>query len=116
MDAVLVRHTVEIGDIVEASSTVAVVESMKMETHVVSGTKGRVIAIHASAGDSLKRGEEVEITFANDLPMPAVLNWHGIDGVPTVAPLTARAPLAPGSKEPEKRRLAPTSPSPSPTG
>jgi acetyl-CoA/propionyl-CoA carboxylase, biotin carboxylase, biotin carboxyl carrier protein len=59
MDAVLVRHTVEIGEIVEASSTVAVVESMKMETHVVSGTKGRVIAIHASAGDSLKRGEKL---------------------------------------------------------
>jgi FtsP/CotA-like multicopper oxidase with cupredoxin domain len=46
-----------------------------------------------------KRGDEVEITFANDLPMPAVLNWHGIDGVPTIEPLTARAPLAPGSKE-----------------
>ena len=42
MDAVLVRHTVAVGDEVEATTTVAVVESMKMETHVVSGTKGVV--------------------------------------------------------------------------
>ena len=42
MDAVLVRHTVAVGQEVEANTTVAVVESMKMETHVVSGTKGVV--------------------------------------------------------------------------
>jgi FtsP/CotA-like multicopper oxidase with cupredoxin domain len=46
-----------------------------------------------------KRGEELEITFANDLPVPAVLNCHGVDGVPAVEPLTARAPLAPGISE-----------------
>ena len=56
MDAVLIRHAVAVGDEVEANTTVAVVESMKMETHVVSGTKGIVIAIHAAAGDSIKRG------------------------------------------------------------
>jgi acetyl-CoA/propionyl-CoA carboxylase biotin carboxyl carrier protein len=59
MDAVLVRHTVAVGDEVDSSTTVAVVESMKMETHVVSGTKGTIIAIHAVAGDSLKRGEKL---------------------------------------------------------
>jgi acetyl-CoA/propionyl-CoA carboxylase, biotin carboxylase, biotin carboxyl carrier protein len=59
MDAVLVRHTVEVGQEVEANTTVAVVESMKMETHVISGTKGLVVAIHANAGDSLKRGERL---------------------------------------------------------
>ena len=39
------------------------------------------------------------MTFLNDLPVPAVLNWHGIDGVPATEPLFARAPLSPGAKE-----------------
>jgi FtsP/CotA-like multicopper oxidase with cupredoxin domain len=46
-----------------------------------------------------KRGETLEVTFLNDLPVPAVLNWHGIDGVPATEPLLTRAPLAPGAKE-----------------
>jgi FtsP/CotA-like multicopper oxidase with cupredoxin domain len=46
-----------------------------------------------------KRGDQLEITFGNDLPVPAVLNWYGIDGVPTAEPLIARAPLVPGGKE-----------------
>jgi FtsP/CotA-like multicopper oxidase with cupredoxin domain len=50
-------------------------------------------------GFRFKRGDELEISFANDLPVPALLNWHGIDGVPTAEPLTARAPLAPGARE-----------------
>ncbi len=40
MDAVLVRHAVAVGDAVDESTTVAVVESMKMETHVASGVRG----------------------------------------------------------------------------
>jgi FtsP/CotA-like multicopper oxidase with cupredoxin domain len=48
---------------------------------------------------SLKRGDELEITLANDLPVPTVLNWHGLDGVPAAEPLAARAPLLPGAKE-----------------
>ena len=28
-----------------------------------------------------KRGETVEIAFANELPVPAVLDWRGLDGV-----------------------------------
>jgi FtsP/CotA-like multicopper oxidase with cupredoxin domain len=46
-----------------------------------------------------KRGDALEVTFLNDLPVPAVLNWHGIDGVPATEPLFARAPLSPGAKE-----------------
>jgi FtsP/CotA-like multicopper oxidase with cupredoxin domain len=46
-----------------------------------------------------KRGDELEITFQNELPVPAVLNWRGIDGVPAAEPLAARVPLAPGAKE-----------------
>jgi FtsP/CotA-like multicopper oxidase with cupredoxin domain len=48
---------------------------------------------------SFKRGGELEITLGNGLPVPMVLNWHGIDGVPAVEPLAARAPLSPGLKE-----------------
>ena len=47
----------------------------------------------------LKRGDELELTFSNDLPVPAVLNCHGFDGVSAIEPLTARAPLAPGARE-----------------
>jgi len=46
-----------------------------------------------------KRGEAVEIAFGNDLPVPAVLNWRGIDGAPAAEPLTARPPLASGGRE-----------------
>jgi FtsP/CotA-like multicopper oxidase with cupredoxin domain len=46
-----------------------------------------------------KRGEELEFTFQNDLPVPALLDWHGSDGVPAADPLTARPPLSPGARE-----------------
>jgi FtsP/CotA-like multicopper oxidase with cupredoxin domain len=46
-----------------------------------------------------KRGETLDIAFGNELPVPAVLNWRGIDGVPAAEPLTARSPLGGGGKE-----------------
>ena len=46
-----------------------------------------------------KRGETLEVAFGNELPVPAVLNWRGIDGVPAAEPLAARAPLAGGGKD-----------------
>ena len=46
-----------------------------------------------------KRGEAVDIAFGNELPVPAVLNWRGIDGAPAAEPLTARPPLGGGGKE-----------------
>ena len=46
-----------------------------------------------------KRGETLDIVFGNELPVPAVLNWRGIDGVPATEPLTARPPLAGGGKD-----------------
>jgi FtsP/CotA-like multicopper oxidase with cupredoxin domain len=46
-----------------------------------------------------KRGETLDIGFGNELPVPAVLNWRGIDGAPAAEPLTARPPLAAGGKE-----------------
>ncbi|MFG3593502.1 multicopper oxidase family protein [Bradyrhizobium sp. RDI18] len=35
---------------------------------------------------TFKRGETAEIGFANELPVPVVLNWRGMDGVPAHAP------------------------------
>src|SRR5258708_3760464 len=46
-----------------------------------------------------KRGDTVEITLLTDLPVPTVLNWHGIEGVAAAEPLASRLPLAPGAKE-----------------
>ncbi len=46
-----------------------------------------------------KRGETLDLAFVNELPVPAVLNWRGIDGVPAAEPLTGRPPLAAGGKD-----------------
>jgi FtsP/CotA-like multicopper oxidase with cupredoxin domain len=46
---------------------------------------------------SFKRGDRPEIMLANDLAMPVVLTWRGLDGVATAEPLLARAPLAPSA-------------------
>jgi FtsP/CotA-like multicopper oxidase with cupredoxin domain len=46
-----------------------------------------------------KRGDELEVTLGNDLPVPLVLNWHGIDGAAAAEPLMARPPLASGAKD-----------------
>jgi FtsP/CotA-like multicopper oxidase with cupredoxin domain len=45
------------------------------------------------------RGDVLEIALGNELPVPMVLNWHGIDGAAAAEPLAARAPLAPGGKQ-----------------
>jgi FtsP/CotA-like multicopper oxidase with cupredoxin domain len=50
-------------------------------------------------GLRFKRGDAIEATLANQLPVPAALNWRGIDGVPAAEPLVATTPLAPGAKE-----------------
>jgi FtsP/CotA-like multicopper oxidase with cupredoxin domain len=50
-------------------------------------------------GIRFTRGDELEVMLGNDLPVPVVLNWHGIDGAPAAEPLAARQPLAPGSKD-----------------
>jgi FtsP/CotA-like multicopper oxidase with cupredoxin domain len=46
-----------------------------------------------------RRGDQLEVTLANELPIPAVLDWHGLDGVATAEPLVARLPLASGARE-----------------
>jgi FtsP/CotA-like multicopper oxidase with cupredoxin domain len=41
---------------------------------------------------------QVEVTFRNALPVPAVLDWRGVDGAPLVEPLTAQPAVAPGTE------------------
>jgi FtsP/CotA-like multicopper oxidase with cupredoxin domain len=46
-----------------------------------------------------KRGDMLEVTLGNELPVPTILNWRGPEGVPATEALTVRTPLAPGAKE-----------------
>ncbi len=50
-------------------------------------------------GLRFRRGDQLEVTLANDLPVPVALNWHGFDGTPGIEPLLARPPLASGSRD-----------------
>src|SRR5215475_513661 len=49
------------------------------------------------AGPELRfrRGDNLQVEFANDLTVTAGLDWRGIDGVPAIEPLIARRLLAP---------------------
>ena len=46
-----------------------------------------------------RRGETVTFDLSNELPTPVALDWRGLVGVPAVAPLTGRPPLAAGARE-----------------
>jgi FtsP/CotA-like multicopper oxidase with cupredoxin domain len=51
------------------------------------------------ADTRFKRGDQLDVMLGNDLPVPVVLNWHGIDGAAAAEPLTARPPLGSGAKD-----------------
>jgi FtsP/CotA-like multicopper oxidase with cupredoxin domain len=50
-------------------------------------------------GLRFKRGDTLQVTLGNELPVPTILNWHGIEGVPAAEALVARLPLAPAATE-----------------
>jgi FtsP/CotA-like multicopper oxidase with cupredoxin domain len=50
-------------------------------------------------GLRFRRGDALEVTLDNKLPIPTALSWHGIDGAAAAEPLAARAPVAPGARE-----------------
>lgn len=64
------------------------------------GPESEIWALEPEAGSQLafRRGDTVALTFQNDLPVPTILNWYGLDGVPTVEPLLTGVPIAPGSR------------------
>jgi FtsP/CotA-like multicopper oxidase with cupredoxin domain len=44
----------------------------------------------------LTQGDVLDLTLANDLPIPVALNWRGGDGAAAFEPLAIHPPLAPG--------------------
>jgi FtsP/CotA-like multicopper oxidase with cupredoxin domain len=52
-----------------------------------------------TARATAKRGTALEFRLANELPVPAGLNWRGLDGVPSSELLTAQAPLPSGASQ-----------------
>jgi FtsP/CotA-like multicopper oxidase with cupredoxin domain len=53
----------------------------------------------SETGPRFKRGDQLQVTLGNELPVPAIFNWRGIDGVPSAQPLMARALVAAGAKD-----------------
>jgi FtsP/CotA-like multicopper oxidase with cupredoxin domain len=45
-----------------------------------------------------KRGETLDVAFNNGLPIPATLDWRGLDGTLAAHPPTVQPPLAAGGK------------------
>jgi FtsP/CotA-like multicopper oxidase with cupredoxin domain len=46
-----------------------------------------------------KRGDRPRIALANDLPVPLLLNWRGIDGIAAAEPLLGKPPLGPSASD-----------------
>ena len=53
----------------------------------------------ADQAGRFRRGESLELTFNNELAVPALLNWHGLDGIQAVEPLAAQTPLSAGLEQ-----------------
>jgi FtsP/CotA-like multicopper oxidase with cupredoxin domain len=45
------------------------------------------------------RGEQLQVDFGNQTPIPIALNWRGIDGVAVSEPLLSRSRLAPKARD-----------------
>jgi FtsP/CotA-like multicopper oxidase with cupredoxin domain len=45
-----------------------------------------------------RRNDDLQVALVNDSPVPAVLNWAGIDGVPAAEPLTGQGPVSAGGR------------------
>jgi hypothetical protein len=45
------------------------------------------------------KGDELEIAIQNNLPVPIMLSWRGLDGLRPAEPLIVRSPLPPSAKE-----------------
>jgi FtsP/CotA-like multicopper oxidase with cupredoxin domain len=46
-----------------------------------------------------RHDDAVALTLQNGLPAPLILNWYGMDGVPSIEPLTARRPVSSGETD-----------------
>jgi len=59
LPGVVVQITVNVGDTVKASDTVAVLEAMKMENSIHAGRDGKVASIDVKPGDSVLEGTAI---------------------------------------------------------
>jgi acetyl/propionyl-CoA carboxylase alpha subunit len=64
MPGKLLRVNVAVGDVVEEKQTVAVMESMKMESALTASRSGRVSEVRVKPGDVVDMGETVMIIEA----------------------------------------------------
>jgi FtsP/CotA-like multicopper oxidase with cupredoxin domain len=77
-----------------AESSSAVLRPGQPDTPVWS-----LLASTPETGLRFRRGDQLEVMLENQLPVPVVLNWHGVDGAAAAEPLAARPPLASGAKD-----------------
>ena len=47
----------DVGDVVEASATVCIVEVMKLMNHVKAGVSGEVVAVYCDNGVAVQKGQ-----------------------------------------------------------
>jgi FtsP/CotA-like multicopper oxidase with cupredoxin domain len=80
--------------VLQATSGVAALRPGQPDTPIWS-----LLTPPPASGMRFKRGDELEVTLGNDLPVPTVFNWHGIDGAAVAEPLMARPPLASEAKD-----------------
>jgi pyruvate carboxylase len=57
----LLRYTIKVGDVVAADTTIAFIESMKMETAISAGIAGTVKQLLVEVGAAVKRGSVLAI-------------------------------------------------------
>ena len=59
MPGTILEVLVRKGDPVRAGEPVAILEAMKMETHISSGAAGKVTAVHVEPGAIVEAGDPV---------------------------------------------------------
>jgi FtsP/CotA-like multicopper oxidase with cupredoxin domain len=65
------------------------------------GRLGAAIDVWSLAAPEIRlsRGDTLDIAFANELPVPALPTWRGLNGIPAAEPLLARPAVAAGGRE-----------------
>jgi FtsP/CotA-like multicopper oxidase with cupredoxin domain len=85
----------------QARSTLAL-QARAGTTVLRAGTETPAWLLQAATGDAplrFRRGEEIDVTLENQLPVPIALSWRGIDGAAAAEPLLGRPALAAGGKD-----------------
>ena len=61
MPGLILRHEVEVGDVVQAGETVLVLEAMKMENSLPAPVAGAVRTLPFGVGDKVSRGDVLAV-------------------------------------------------------